>query len=690
LSSSSQALWVPLVASAKRGEPGSREELSSYFTPFVHGVLISQLAHHVANEQTRLALEDALRRLPELNPATFGPWLIDAARKRAAVVGKSPGSTLEMLGGGPVVTEGKKVLSRLRRMTEPTRERLVFRLLEGVPGPEIAEVTGAAEAEVRDDLERGLNALLKELGQLGSTSSDSYLWSMVGNPHPAIVPLENQLTPLRYDPTVPEGLATEAIGVRANAPEPRGEGRRQTAPEQRRVVAPASPELKTAIQPANGSEEELITSPQARLMRDFEQGEPNDERTSVVDAPKKAGGEERTRMATDLPAEAQRNPFEQQPGTIPASDLPVAAGVERSSKPKRLLPGEEKSDSLGGALPITMLRARTGEIAQVRERPKDRDLTAPRPLPPSALMEPPSTGSLTPQPQDQDWRTSVMDVRTAPVPPKPQPFSMTRGSTPFALAAVFFTFFAAIAWVNLRGTEKAVKMGWNLTAVTVASESIPEGAVVDFDMISTRYVPEEFITSSVVKPDSAAYVVNQRLMVPVQAGDPLLWTQFETARAGERLSRRVPLRARAFTLVTSDIISVGTWVRPGDHVDIIVTVRDDLTKVKTASTTLQNLIILATGKMTASTNIGLLKPGQQQYSEVSLLAVPEEIEIMALMRERAQYRLVLRNEEDLDTLESGRSTMDTLLKGDRVSVLQKKRFQTIQLIRNAKPAEPNR
>src|SRR6185295_15759675 len=138
------------------------------------------------------------------------------------------------------------------------------------------------------------------------------------------------------------------------------------------------------------------------------------------------------------------------------------------------------------------------------------------------------------------------DVRPAQAPSKPEPFSLTRGWTPFTMAIVFFAFFALIAWVNIRGSEQAAKKGWTLVPVTVASQALPEGAVIDFDMISTRQVPAEFATSSVVKPDSAAYVVNQRIMVPVQAGDPLLWSEFETSRAGERLSHRIPMRARAY------------------------------------------------------------------------------------------------------------------------------------------------
>lgn len=38
------------------------------------------------------------------------------------------------------------------------------------------------------------------------------------------------------------------------------------------------------------------------------------------------------------------------------------------------------------------------------------------------------------------------------------------------------------------------------------------------------------MTSSVVKPDSVRYIVNQKLNVPVRAGDLLLWSQFERVR----------------------------------------------------------------------------------------------------------------------------------------------------------------
>jgi pilus assembly protein CpaB len=76
------------------------------------------------------------------------------------------------------------------------------------------------------------------------------------------------------------------------------------------------------------------------------------------------------------------------------------------------------------------------------------------------------------------------------------------------------------------------RKGWNLVPVVVASQDIPEGQVVTFDLIQQRSIPEQFVTASVVKPDGATSIVNQRLLVPVRAGDLLLWSQFETKGTG--------------------------------------------------------------------------------------------------------------------------------------------------------------
>ena len=87
-----------------------------------------------------------------------------------------------------------------------------------------------------------------------------------------------------------------------------------------------------------------------------------------------------------------------------------------------------------------------------------------------------------------------------------------------------------VGYALVKKKEVDVRRGWNLVPVVVAAVDISGGTPLTFEMISQRSVPEQFVTASIVTPDSAAYVVNQKLLVPVLAGDPLLWTQFETAQ----------------------------------------------------------------------------------------------------------------------------------------------------------------
>jgi pilus assembly protein CpaB len=260
--------------------------------------------------------------------------------------------------------------------------------------------------------------------------------------------------------------------------------------------------------------------------------------------------------------------------------------------------------------------------------------------------------------------------------------SWTVGKTPLFAAVVMGLFAGIVSYSAIKKKESDVRRGWNLVPVVVAAIDLSEGTVVTFDMISQRSVPEQFVTSSVVKPDSASYIVNQKVLVPVQAGDPLLWSQFETTKAAERLSTKVQKKARAITIDASATAAVGGWVRPNDHVDILGTFKDSQTNESVAVTLLQNVIVLATGKITGTTNVNLIPEGQRSYSNVSLLVLPEEAEILVLAGESGQLVLTLRNEDDVDVLEErGRATINTLLSGERTRLLQQKRLSTIQVIR---------
>lgn len=89
----------------------------------------------------------------------------------------------------------------------------------------------------------------------------------------------------------------------------------------------------------------------------------------------------------------------------------------------------------------------------------------------------------------------------------------------------------AVSYVLAKKAEVEARRGWNLVPVVVAARPLAPGAQVQFEDISQRPVPEQFVTASVVKPDSASYVVKQAVLVPVAAGEPLRWAYFEVTKA---------------------------------------------------------------------------------------------------------------------------------------------------------------
>ncbi len=260
---------------------------------------------------------------------------------------------------------------------------------------------------------------------------------------------------------------------------------------------------------------------------------------------------------------------------------------------------------------------------------------------------------------------------------------MLKGKTPLIVAAILGLLAFVVSWSAIKKREADVRKGWNLVPVVVTAVDISEGTVVTIDMISQRSIPEQFVTSSIVKPDSAPYIVGQKVLVPLQAGDPLLWSQFETTKAAERLSSKVQKKARAITIQAGGTASVGGWVRPNDHVDLIGTFKDPSTGEQVAVTLMQNVIVLATGKITGTTNINLIPEGERNYANVSLLVLPDEAEILVLAQDLGALTMSLRNEDDIEQgLEDrGRATINTLLSGERTKMLQQKRLTTIQVIR---------
>ena len=259
---------------------------------------------------------------------------------------------------------------------------------------------------------------------------------------------------------------------------------------------------------------------------------------------------------------------------------------------------------------------------------------------------------------------------------------MLKGRLPLVIAIVLGLLAGVIAWQSIERKRMEVQKGWNLVQVVVAGQDVPAGTTLDLDMIAQRDIPSQFVTNSIVRPESANLVVGQKVLVRLQTGDPIMWADFQSTRGFEKLSTIVHKKGRALTIDVEGSNSVGGWVRPNDKVDILGTFRDPKTKAMETVTLLQDMIVLATGKITGSTNLQLLPESDRTYSNITVLCLPEEAEILTLAENMGKLTLTLRNPEDLETMEErGRATIDTLLTGERIQALQRTRLRTIQVIR---------
>ena len=241
------------------------------------------------------------------------------------------------------------------------------------------------------------------------------------------------------------------------------------------------------------------------------------------------------------------------------------------------------------------------------------------------------------------------------------------------------------AWTAIDGQQRKAREGWKTVKVLCAARDVPEGAELVHPMVAIREVPARFVTDSYLSVEEDGSVKNdpvgQRLLVPLKAGDPILASHFAPAREAD-LSAMVHPKGRAVTVDVQERNAVGLWVRPNDHVDVVGSFRDPQTQQLKSVTLLQNVVVLATGRVNAST--GRVPEEDRRYTSVTLLVLPEEAEILTLAQETGTLTLLLRNPDDLDSQEK-RAVVDQrqLLTGERAGELQQKRYRTIQIIRGA-------
>ncbi len=688
--------WREDVGPARAGDAAARERLREYLTPFAHGVALASSPHHVTDRLVPKILDEVMRTLGGVDEASIGVHVMNVARRISKEA--SPGAIEEQGTSQASLLEARQSLSRLRALPEQARERFFLRLVEGIPGPELSEVARIAPGELRAELERCAAEAARAFGQGQSFAGDDYLWDLSGNAPPLLARLEMQLPLLRFDPTA------------APMPEATSAGTFQEL-----AAVSGKPMKPLMFEEFEGTETGVVTAPVPAATR------------PPLDVPNPFENAVRTIAATDLPAEA-RGSMPMVPWTDPSKSgrhaplppRPVPAATPEGERSGKSISGKSgkqgqvpESSSKSGRMAPMPPRSEVTKDAPRLQEPEVTDAKVPALIleaqaeidtsPESMLGRPtmmlPLSSAISSFPSPTATSTAVADSETrigaVPVHTAAPGFfeqAFFKGSQPLFAALVIGAAALAIYSASLFAVDRQQRASWTLAQVVVAAEELGVGDVVTLENVALRAVPEPFQGSGVVKGDMMNFILDQKLAVGVQMGDPLFMSQFVSMRtADQRLSKKVMKRTRGFTIATNAVAAVGRWVKPGDLVDVVVTfpMKEGPRKQieRRAVTLLQKVPVLATGKIADDISEATMDEQEKAFVDVTLLLSAEEAEALTLGATLGRVKLTLRNPEDLEddrNLGDAYTDSDTLLDGARQNGIRKKRQKIIDIIRAKK------
>lgn len=196
--------------------------------------------------------------------------------------------------------------------------------------------------------------------------------------------------------------------------------------------------------------------------------------------------------------------------------------------------------------------------------------------------------------------------------------------------------------------------------VLVALEDIPIGEPVRAEWVTTREIPQTYLEDRHILANRLRELIGLPLAQSVHAGECILSTDLSPLSDARRtLSGSIPSGLRAMTIQAFQTALFGGLLRPGDHVDVIVTVGDpQILNMGRTAVVLENVTVLAVGQdvhaegpeqpqTVAEAQDRSIRLGQA--SNVTLEITMEQSALLAQSRNQGQIFLALRSPTDVAT-----------------------------------------
>nr|MDQ3037841.1 Flp pilus assembly protein CpaB [Myxococcota bacterium] len=204
---------------------------------------------------------------------------------------------------------------------------------------------------------------------------------------------------------------------------------------------------------------------------------------------------------------------------------------------------------------------------------------------------------------------------------------------------------------------RANETGGAMVPVVTAVIDIPLGEPVRAEWLTTREVPQTYVEERHVRASAMRDLIGLPLAQSVRAGEAVLRTDLSTLSDARRtLSGTIPQGQRATTIMVSPTSTFGGLLRPGDRVDLLLTIGDrGLAQTWRQVVVLQNVLVLALGQEFEVRDTSPVVGGVAQTAEVrfgratniTLQVTVEQSGLITIARQQGTMSLLLRNPNDI-------------------------------------------
>lgn len=189
------------------------------------------------------------------------------------------------------------------------------------------------------------------------------------------------------------------------------------------------------------------------------------------------------------------------------------------------------------------------------------------------------------------------------------------------------------------------------TKVVVAALDLPEATAIRPEAVAVVDWPAASVPEGIAS--EPAPLLGRVLVQRLVKGQPVLAAQLASAEAGHGLAALLPEGMRAAAVRVDDVVGVAGFIHPGDHVDVIATMRNEDRRAGdfTSKIILQNIRVLAVGKQLERNDRAVDK--SVPVTVATLMVDSEQSEMLALAASKGQILLTLRSRIDAAIVETG-------------------------------------